>query len=801
MTLNTSLKEDAASAELDAPKLSGILGYWPELLAFVVLTFLGILTVDAWRERSAAARGYQVAQDFQYIVSELTVATLLVDYATTENYDKQSQLLLSAEDTWRYIDAGQSLQQQWREYNDNISHFVQLASMLKTSRRFIADAEGVFNENLDTFGRRGEHVVALILSFENRLDQRLSEEVRRYVSEHEAELSRISDAGMQWPMLKGHIEFVLRNTAIVSDLVQTIRQLPLPAELQRQTVIKSQIWNDSSQKLYALAFLLMLNLFSILACVFVRQALALNHSSQKAFAAAEAKSQFLANMSHEIRTPLNGIIGLADLCLRTPLDSVQKGYIEKLLFSGKSLLTIINDILDFSKIESKKLDIVPVDFEVESLLANVKTMVAKQASEKGLELIFVVEEGVPAILHGDNIRIGQVLLNLVSNATKFTETGHVIIRLQKVSEPLSQTENPASNAECYRFSVEDTGIGLSEQQRLKLFSRFTQADSSTTRKFGGTGLGLSISKLLTELMHGEIGVESELGKGSCFHFCLPLIKAKGREFKSQLTFPSPRLKGKSLLILEDHPVTMEITTKMAQQMGLLVTPATTVKDAAKAANEQHFDYALVDWHLPNQNGGLLLKKWQHTGVHPTNIIIFTAFDSDVFRSELGSLSEYKVINKPILMHQLHDAFIAEAGSGDEESEQIDETAIADNASTLKILLVEDNEINQVVAGEMLSNMQLDVDIADNGLVALKKVAANEYDLILMDIQMPEMDGMQATQKLRDTYSADQLPIIALTANVMKDETEKYLAIGMNDHLGKPFERDALSAIVRKYTAD
>lgn len=788
--VHTQSKSQKKTAEQQTPSShSRLLCYWPELLAFFVLTILGISTVDAWRARQSAEVNYQVSQDFQYLVSELTVATLLVDYTTTENYDKQAQLLLSAEDTWRLIDDKNTIEEQWKEYNYNIAHFVQLASMLKTSRRFIGDAEVHFNDNLAAFGGAGEHVIALMLSFETRLNEHIAQDVRDYISANEPKLQQISDVGMQWHMLKRHIEFILDNAVKVSQLVGTVQALPLPATLQTHTKVKSAIWSESSQHLYLMVTLVIANLFFILVCVFVRQAQDLKHSSLKAFAAAEAKSQFLANMSHEIRTPLNGIIGLADLCLRTSLDTVQKGYIEKLLFSGKSLLTIINDILDFSKIESKKLDIVPVDFDVEMLLSNVKTMIAKQASEKGLELIFIVESDVPAKLHGDNIRIGQVLLNLVSNATKFTEAGHVIIRLRR--------DKTGSETSVYRFSVEDTGIGLSPKQCQKLFSRFTQADSSTTRKFGGTGLGLSISKLLTELMHGEIGVESELNKGSQFYFCLPLADAKYADSKT-VEFPDQRLIGKSLLILEDHPVTMEITTIMANHMGLLVTQAFTVKDAARASSQQHFDYALVDWHLPNQNGGLLLKKWEHTGEHPTHIIIFTAFDSAVFRSELNGLNEYKVINKPILLHQLHDAFLNEVGGEEFESQEQQIVQPTENAKSFKVLLVEDNAINQVVAGEMLKDMQLEVDIAENGLIALNMVESNDYDLIFMDIQMPEMDGMQATLKIREDYNSTELPIIALTANVLKDETEKYLEVGMNDHLGKPFERIALSTIVQKY---
>lgn len=781
------------------------LDYWPEFIAFISLTLLGLMSVDAYRDRTVAETHYQVSQDFQYIVSELTVATLLVDYATTENYDKQAQLLLAAEDTWRNIKNQEVLQSEWQTYNNNIAHFVQLASMLKTSRRFVAEAERHFDQNLTTYGAHGEHVVALILSFETSLNQKVANDIREYIAMNEAVLQQITGSGMQWTMLKQHIEFILDNAKMVSNLVRTIRELPLPATLQHYTRVNSVEWNNASQHLYFMAMLLVINLFMILACVFVRQSLALKRSSQKAFAAAEAKSQFLANMSHEIRTPLNGIIGLADLCLRTSLDKVQKGYLEKLLFSGKSLLTIINDILDFSKIESKKLDIVEVDFEVESLFANVKTMIAKQASEKGLELIFVVEPDVPKMLHGDNIRIGQVLLNLVSNAIKFTQQGHVIIRLCREacqsndggSDLHSVGHNATENGR-YRFTVEDTGIGLTPEQTRKLFSRFTQADSSTTRKFGGTGLGLSISKLLTELMHGEIGVKSEVDKGSQFFFSLPLADVTGDYGETYALFPDSQLQGKSLLILEDHPITMEITARMAEHMGLEVTQTFTVKDAAKASAQQHFDFALVDWHLPNQNGGLLLKKWQHTGVHPTNIIIFTAFDSEVFRSELGSLDEYQVINKPILLHQLYDAFMAENTASDTQAETSNNEQSTQNHRAINVLLVEDNAINQVVAGEMLRDMQVDVDIAENGLQALQYVEQNDYDLVLMDIQMPEMDGMQATMKLRETYTCEQLPIIALTANVLKSETEKYVELGMNDHLGKPFDRDALTKIVNKY---
>lgn len=768
------------------------LTYWPEILVVALVNLLGVVAVDHYHQRERHNTEQVLAIELQNTVSELTVATLLLEYSNTTHYDQQAQLKLKAETTWRKLGETQLAAEQWQEFMRAISHFVQLATMLKTSKRFVATAEGIYSDSSGTMQRTGEHLVAMTSRYQVFLDANERAEILAYIDANEAILTEITFAGMQWSMLKKHVAFILENAPIVNRLISEIQNLPLPATLVTLTQQKSQQVLQSD-RLFALSLLgLVSAAFSLLLLVMYRQAQALKIKSVQAEAAAEAKTQFLANMSHEIRTPLNGIIGLADLCLRTDLSDSQRGYMEKLLFSGKSLLTIINDILDFSKIESKKLDIDNVDFEMEALFGNIKSMIAKSAADKHIELIFDVSSDIPQKLNGDPIRIGQILLNLTSNAIKFTEKGHVVITLRRRADESAQW--------LYEFSVEDTGIGLTPEQSDKLFGRFTQADSSTTRKYGGTGLGLAICKLLCELMGGEISVRSRLGEGSVFKVALPLNRAEDTNEDTQVE-EMGLLRGKSLLILEDHPVTMEITTRMAQILGMSVAQATSVKEAVTLAEQRAFDIALVDWQLPEMDGVLLLKKWEHTGKHPARIFIFTAFDSHLLRDKLKGLQPYPVINKPLLLAQLYQALTAapQEQLAAKATSTVAPLQLAKSPSqTVRILLVEDNEINQMVAKEMMRDMGVTVDVAGNGQEALEQISKEVYQLVLMDIQMPVMDGIEATRKLRETWSMADLPVIALTANVMKDEVQGYLDIGMNDHLGKPFGRKELETMVAKY---
>lgn len=773
--------------------------YWIEFALIVSITITGIQMVDQYHRFNYHDKQYNASTDMQQTVSDLLIATFLISSRVTEHYDRQAQLMLVSENTFSKLEHNPEFTKTWVDFKQQVNHYVQISTMLKTSYRFVATAESLFTVAEPDLARHGAHLLASLVEYQTFNNQETKSQILSYMQEHALSLQSLDNYGMQWGMLNQHIKFILDNSPTLISLTTEIQQQQIANQLQGIVETHKDALVGANRLFNMFAIMLLSVLFLLLITILIRQRSALIAKSAQAQAAAEAKSMFLSNMSHEIRTPLNGIIGLADLCLRTDLTVTQRNYLDKLLFSGRSLLTIINDILDFSKMESNKLDIVKVDFEVEALFSNVKSIVAKTASEKNLELIFQLEKTIPKFLHGDNIRIGQILLNLTSNALKFTESGHVIISLKKLPEKgSSSTEESAETL--YRFSVEDSGIGLTKEHQQRLFQRFTQADSSTTRKYGGTGLGLSISKLLTELMNGKIGVTSEIKKGTTFHFDLPLDDA---EEKGEISL-GKALTNKSVLILEDHPITMRITKDMCEYMGMKVVGVTTVKDAYRQSQEHKFDYAMVDWQLPVQDGLLLLKKWDAEKINvPDHVFIFTAFDSEVLREKLEGLKQYPVINKPLLMQELYERLSKGEMTDEKTPKKMESKAStghqgATDGTVPRILLVEDNDINRVVATEILAELDLKVDIAHNGVEALDKIVRDKYKLILMDIQMPVMDGVEATKKLRQNFDAESLPIVALTANVMKEEIENYHAIGMNDHLGKPFVRDELLGMINKF---
>lgn len=775
--------------------------HWVEALLIMATLVTGIKMVDQYNESRFHEAQFQTATLLLRNVSELIIAAFLVGSRDTEHYDRQAQLMLLSENVFNRMQTDEKLDSSWSEFKQTVNHFVQLSSMLKTSYRFAASAESLFVSANPQLARHGEHLLAALVEFQMLGTDKVRQDILDYMDEHNVILSQLDALGMQWSMLNRHINFILRTSNKVNALTNEIQRQAISQQLYDVIEEHNNALMLANRQFDFYAVLLVSELFLLFITLLLRQREELIVKSKQAQAAAQAKSMFLSNMSHEIRTPLNGIIGLADLCLRTDLTKNQRDYLEKLLFSGQSLLTIINDILDFSKMESNKLDIVSGDFEVEKLFSHVKGIMAKSASDKGLELVFDVKPDVPQVLHGDSIRIGQILLNLTSNACKFTESGHIIVSLQRKNDKIR-------GRNLYRFSVKDTGIGLSEEQQARLFQRFTQADSSTTRKYGGTGLGLSISKLLTELMGGKIGVKSKLDHGTCFTFELPLAKAK----MNQTLSVGEQLIGKSVLLVEDHPITMKVTAEMFELMGMRVTCAHNVQEGYRFSKESMFDYALVDWQLPQQDGLLLLTKWHDSaGNKPNQVFIFTAFDSETLRDRLTDLPPIPVLSKPVLFHELYDKLTQTRTHNAEKEEKVIPLAVTPELSTTQneseghahafsVLLVEDNDINRMVATEMLGELPINIEIADNGKIAIEKLKERSFSLVLMDIQMPVMDGIETTKLLRETHSQDSLPIVALTANVLKEEVEYYHKIGMNAHLGKPFVREELHEIVNKFCA-
>ena len=523
----------------------------------------------------------------------------------------------------------------------------------------------------------------------------------------------------------------------------------------------------------------------------------LRMEQEKLFAqkAAETRSQFLANMSHEIRTPMNAVIGMSGLALRAQMSDQARDYVVKVRQSGIALMGIINDILDFSKIDAGRLDIEQVDFDLDVVLESLATFVGDKVSAKGLDLLFDVAADVPRALVGDPLRLGQILVNLTGNAVKFTQSGEVLVRVELGAARSGEVE--------LKFAVRDSGIGMTPEQLGRLFQAFSQADASTTRMYGGTGLGLAISKNLVELMGGHIHAHSQPGVGSTFSFSVRLgLSTQPLPAPSEVLQPE-RLRTMKVLVVDDNDSARRIMVDLLASMGLTAVAVSSGQEALDSLQEsQPWDLVYMDWRMPGLSGIETVRRLQALPDAPP-VVMVSAFDREEILREAADIRLQGVLSKPVTASTLMDSMATVLGrstvarrtsaAGDEVSD--------DDVRTLRgahVLLVEDNDLNQELAVALLTTHGITVQVVSDGAQALQALKHGRFDGVLMDGQMPVMDGYEATRQLRQIPQLAGLPVIAMTANVMAGDRVKALEAGMNDLIGKPIHVGEMFAIMGRW---